>query len=163
MKRIIITVVSLLLLAGCTTQRKAEKWYRGNPVELAKLCLDCFGDNSTPVYVKGRTDTIPGETIYIKGDSIPCPDGTKIKAPDVKVPCPPATQRVDTAFRDRWETLARIKVLEAEVAESKDELEKEKARGDKLQARGDKYKKSTTILSAIIGLGFLILIIRKWR
>lgn len=125
MKSILSIIFALIILSSCTTRKrnKAHNYFRDHPQELAELCAKEF----PPVinHIQGKTDTIPGINVYIKGDSIPCPDGTKVKAPDVKVPCPPSTHRVDTVT---IENTAKIKALEGE-SKNKDarisELEKE--------------------------------------
>lgn len=108
----ILILALVLLVSSCTTQKKAEKWYRNNKAELAKLCLDCFEDKKDPVYIKGdtRIDTleVKGDTVTVEGD---CPDGTKIE-----VDCPPNktitinSARIDTIYKDKWQTLAHLEV-----------------------------------------------------
>lgn len=95
---IIILWVLMLILAitspGCTGKRGYEKYKRNNPVLFAADCSKTFP--SVIRYLPGKTDTIPGDTIIVKGDSVPCPDGTKVKQPDKSVICPPSFTRVDT-------------------------------------------------------------------
>lgn len=119
MRNIIILIVSLLFTASCTTQRKAEQWYRGHSTELAKLCHECFPVKKSEV-IEGKIIYLPSDTVYTASvDTVTvtadCPDGTK-----VKTKCPPCVNkevikkvlRVDTI---KVEDTAHIKVLEDEV------------------------------------------------
>ena len=51
---VILWAIYLLIVPGCATQRKAEKFYKKHPVELAKVCSEKF----------------PIKDTVIKGDSI---------------------------------------------------------------------------------------------
>lgn len=85
-------------------------------MELAKLCLDCFGDKKEPIYIKG--DTITTVDSILRVDSVrvkvDCPDGTKVD-------CPPTntitrivkSHSTDSIQVDRWQTLAYIKIPES--------------------------------------------------
>lgn len=96
MKKLIL-ISSVILFASCSTyqkqQKKFVKFASDYPSELARLCSDRFP--TVPEFIKGKPDTI-NKTVFIKGDSIPCPDGSKVKAPDVKVDCPETIRQVDT-------------------------------------------------------------------
>lgn len=52
--RYLVIITLTILFAGCATQRKAEKFYKKNPIELAKKCATEF-----PV----RDSLIKGDTI----------------------------------------------------------------------------------------------------
>lgn len=90
----LLMLVFAWFLPGCSGKKGYEKYKRNHPEVLAKYCAEKF----PPVirFLPGKTDTIPGDTIFVKGDSIPCPDGTKVKAPDKPAYCPPSYRRVDT-------------------------------------------------------------------
>lgn len=92
--------IILFFLCSCSTYKKklekTKKFLNENQVELAKLCTEKF-----PVVertVKGKTDTIQGQTVYLESEKIPCPDGTTVTTPRKQVTCPPSTERVDTLF-----------------------------------------------------------------
>lgn len=51
---IILWAIYLLIIPGCATQRKAEKFYKKHPVELAKVCAEKY----------------PVKDSIIKGDSV---------------------------------------------------------------------------------------------
>ena len=86
-KRCAGALVILVLLSGCMGVKKAERVMRANPVELARLCADCFTVKPIEV-IKG--DTIVRVDSITRVDSVrveveaDCPDGTR-----VKVDCPP--------------------------------------------------------------------------
>ena len=106
MKKILIAV-SALLLSSCISVEKAEKVMRANPVELAKLCADCFPVKVSEVkidsiFIKGKT-TVRTDTVQAD-----CPDGTKVKVkcPECKLVTPDTirinnvTKIRDTAFEE---------------------------------------------------------------
>lgn len=160
-------ILLLLLLVGCkTTEKKARGYYLQNQGELAKLCLDCFGDKKEVEYVQGDVilDTLTQiDSVIVNAD---CPDGAV-----VSVNCPPnknvyiTEKRIDSVFRDRWQTLAKIKEVESD-------LEKSVVKIDKLESAKDKAGKSRDMwrsiaLWLIAGCGVVILIIvlknKIWR
>ena len=51
---LVVVVLTLCVLNSCTTQRKAEKFYKKHPVELAKVCAEKY----------------PVKDSIIKGDSV---------------------------------------------------------------------------------------------
>lgn len=169
MKNLILFIALCSMFASCSTYQKQQKKFiefAGKyPTELARLCSDRFP--STPIYIAGKTDTIEGEKIYIKGDSIPCPDGSKVKAPDKQVDCPPSYNTRDTI---KVQDYARIYILNGTIAElqnandqlhreydekmrNKDEeINKLKEENKKIQSKSNKRLYLNIALSFIIGL-----------
>lgn len=166
--KILNLVILLFLFTSCGSsflkqQKKFIEFAGKYPTELARLCSDRFP--STPIYIAGKTDTIEGEKIYIKGDSIPCPDGSKVKAPDKQVDCPPSFNTRDTI---KVPDNARIYILNRTIADlqnANDQLrreydEKMKKKDEeikKLKEENDNLKsKSNKRLYVIIALSFII-------
>jgi len=130
-----ILFLAVILVIGCTTARKAERFYEKNPILLAKIASEKFP--VIPTYISGTpiylSDTIPG-------DSIPCPKpvialaDTFFNYPDVKVKCPDSyrhTVRVtDTIY---LENTAKVKVLELEKEILKSSLIKVVTERDRLK------------------------------
>lgn len=88
-----LIIGSLLLLSSCMSVEKAEKVMRANPVELAKLCADCFPVKKSEV-IKGDIVYLPSDTVYVESVEVveviaDCPDGTK-----VKTKCPPCKDKI---------------------------------------------------------------------
>lgn len=96
MKKAFLYIGLCSLLFSCNTyqkqQRKFIKFASDYPSELARLCSDRFP--TTPIFIKGKTDTIHPAPIIIR-DTVDCPDGTKVPI-ERKVDCPPSTHSVDT-------------------------------------------------------------------
>lgn len=125
----------VILVIGCTTARKAERFYEKNPLLLAKIASEKFP--VIPTYIPGTpvylSDTIPG-------DSIPCPQPVMaitdkfFDYPDVKVKCPDSfrhTVRVtDTIY---LENTAKVKVLELEKEILKSSVIKVETERDRLK------------------------------
>lgn len=122
-KRCAGALVILVLLSGCMGVKKAERVMRAHPVELAKLCSDCFPVKPIEI-IKG--DTIVKFDSITRVDSIrveveaDCPDGTR-----VKVDCPPnrvVTRNIHTHTSDtvKVRDTARERVLEYEVDRNKE-------------------------------------------
>lgn len=101
----VIIAIAAIFISGCASlekQRfKAEKFYRQNPKELAAICATNF----PPKYTPGKEVEQPRDTVYMPGDSIPCPPVVNPqtgKTETPKVQCPPSQKiyipslRVDT-------------------------------------------------------------------
>lgn len=87
-KDIIVMILLAIITSGCSGKKGYIKYSKNHPEILANDCMEKFPPKTE--FRPGRIDTVPGETILVKGDSIPCPDGTKVKAPDKPVICPPS-------------------------------------------------------------------------
>lgn len=104
------TLLFLLALCGCSSERTFYTYASKNPDKVAELCANVY--QADTVYKQGETVTNT-DTVTIKGDSIPCPDkpaGVKtvyVKCPDQKAVTRTIT-RVDTVYRDRISTLAAL-------------------------------------------------------
>lgn len=120
-KRCTGALVVFGLLTGCIGVKKAERIMRSHPVELAKLCADCFPVKPIEI-IKG--DTIVLLDSVIRVDSVrveveaDCPDGTK-----VKVDCPPTKTVERIKYTHTSDTVkirdtARETVLENSIKES---------------------------------------------
>lgn len=146
-----LLILSLMvILFSCTTQRKADKFYRKNPILLAQKCAETFP--VIPKYIKGK-DSIIYDTTTVTGDSIPCPPQTGAKV--VKVKCPDQKTITNTIFR--VDTLikldsARLKLCELRLAEASINYHKEK---EKLSQARDKIK-TLTMWCVILGAGLAL-------
>lgn len=167
MKNLILIIAFCAMLASCSTyqkqQKKFVKFASDYPSELARLCSDRFP--TVPEIIEGKTDTIKGETIYIKGDSIPCPDGSKVKAPDQQVDCPPSTHTRDTL---KIENKAKIYLLQKTIQDLQLSIDKKNSEFDIAMKKKDdqikdlekeiekKDKRLFYRLLIIIGLGVVM-------
>lgn len=148
----------IFLMAGCVSVQKqrnrAEQFYREHPEELAAKCASNF----PPTYKEGKTITLPGDTVYLKGDSVKCPDvvnpatgektsGVKLKCPDSKTIYIPQL-RVDTV--ESTALLARVEEQRQKLANKTAEL---KVSDDKLN---EALKTAKNRLWALIGLGVAV-------
>lgn len=129
-KKILITAAVAIVMAGCVSTQKqrsrAEQFYREHPEELAEKCATNF----PPTYKEGKTITLPGDTVFIKGDSVKCPDVvnpvTGEKKPGVKIKCPDSktiyipTLRVDTV--ESTALLARVEQQRQQLADKSAKL-----------------------------------------
>jgi len=159
MKNLVLVMV-IILLFGCTTARKAERFYDKNPILLAKIAAEKFP--VIPTYIAGTpiylNDTIPG-------DSIPCPnpildlaDTYFMDLPSSKVKCPDSyrhTVRVtDTIY---LENTAKVKVLELEKEILKSSLIRAETERDGLKKDVKQYRLICIVGFVMIGLvGFLL-------
>jgi hypothetical protein len=129
MKKLLLLIVCVLL-TGCASVNKqrfrAEQFYKEHPNELAEKCATNF----PPTYKEGKTITLPSDTVYVKGDSVKCPDiinkttgevikGGKAKCPDSKTIYVPQL-RVDTI--ESTATLAKVADLTYKLSEKSNEL-----------------------------------------
>lgn len=136
---IILWAIYLLVVPGCATQRKAEKYYKKHPVELAKVCAEKYPVKDS--IIKGDSvtvyDTLWGletrvDTVTITPDVV-----TKIVEKTVPKLITKVVTVHDTIIR---ENTAKTAVLNSQIA--KLELDK-KGVEVKLSAaieRGDNFK-----------------------
>lgn len=156
-----LLLLSCLFLFGCTTQKKAENWYRNHKSKLADLCLDCFGDKKEPEYIKGDTNIVKLDTI-INIDStnittLDCPDGTKLGCPPPKVKTiQKHTHSVDTVYKDRWQTLAEIESLKGVVVDKSEEINIINEKLIKEKKSKEQWRYIALIALSLVGVYLLI-------
>ena len=126
----LLLLILFVLLTGCSSVNKqrfrAEQFYKEHPNELAEKCATNF----PPTYKEGKTITLPSDTVYVKGDSVKCPDiinkttGEVIKGGKAK--CPDAKTITITKFRvdtiESTATLAKVADLTYKLSEKSNEL-----------------------------------------
>jgi hypothetical protein len=140
------------LLTGCTTQRKAVKYFDNHGFAAAQYCAGAYPVKDSTVYLHGQT-TVVHHTDTIPGDSIPCPveKGTLNQGTPVYVHCPPSTHTIDTITRTDTtvlyrENTARVAALTGQLAVNTDRAEKaENGRG--------KWRLRALITWGILALG----------
>lgn len=102
-------LIFLILLTGCATQKKAEKYYAKNPAEFAEKCIEKFPIdtlvNTDTIYAENNAENIDYtneiDTLFMLSH-----DTTKIyeirdRIVDLKVkytPCKPDTLRINTKY-----------------------------------------------------------------
>lgn len=122
MKKAFTLLFVMILLSSCMSWKKqlerSTTFFVKNPEELAKLCYTKFPTKPDTLII-GKTDTVPGPVVYVKGDSVKCPDGSKQKSPDKVVKCPASTHRVDTVFR---EDPRKVFLFQSEIKRFKDSV-----------------------------------------
>lgn len=156
LKRITGLLLILVTISGCaTTERKARDYYLGHKDKLAKLCLDCFETSLKPVYIKGEVTTIRDTLL----DSVPypvmvdCPDGTQVKAD-----CPPnrvitiTNNSVDTAYKDTWQTIAKVKMLEGRLSDNSELITRLTKQVESERKAKEGWRKLGLIALGIIGV-----------
>ncbi len=168
MKYLVIVILSILF-AGCASQRKAEKFYKKHPVELAKKCATEFpvrdslikGDTiinyDTLWGLEYRTDTLISEPQII----------TETKTVTVpKLVTKYVTVR-DTIIR---ENTAKVSVLNSQIAKLQDVNLKQSEMIGSLTTQRDEYKTQRNkarlinwILFVVIGLSIGYGIKRKLK
>lgn len=154
MKKLVLLPLMVVLLSGCMTQNKrlniTLRYLNDNPEFFAGKCADNFKPNT--IYKPGAVQTIPGPVISVKGDSIPCPDGTKVASPPQQVQCPPSHKQVDTVT---VENTARIEELELKLQKVSNDLAKEQGKNQELI----KAIKGRNLLSVGLIIGIVTLIV----
>lgn len=168
MKYLVIVILSILF-AGCASQRKAEKFYKKHPVELAKKCATEFpvrdslikGDTiinyDTLWGLEYRTDTLISEPQII----------TETKTVTVpKLVTKYVTVR-DTIVR---ENTAKVSVLNSQIAKLFDLNRNLSEKNTELTQQRDEYKSQRNkarlinwILYVVIGLSIGIWIRKKFK
>ena len=137
--RYLVIITLTILFAGCATQRKAEKFYKKNPIELAKKCATEFpvrdslikGDTiinyDTLWGLEYRTDTLISEPQII----------TETKTVTVpKLVTKYVTVR-DTIVR---ENTAKVSVLNSRIAILSDSNRKLSDKNAEISQERDRYK-----------------------
>ncbi len=125
MKRLIILMLAALTLSSCLTQRKREdityRYLREHPVTLAELCAATYPIRET--VIRGHTVQLPANTIWLKPDSVPCPDGTMVYPDPVPCDCPGGTIRVDTVVRENTAGLDALAIRNMDLKVSLSSVE----------------------------------------
>ena len=112
-------LLAVLLISSCVTELGAFKYYNKHPDKLAEICASKY-----PVETKivSGEPVIKINTVYQKGDSIPCPEVTNPKTGEKttpKVKCPDTEKiYVNTTVRDTifQENTAKLQVMEGKYA-----------------------------------------------
>ena len=149
---IIIAVVMMALgLFGCATQKKAEKYYKKHPVELAKECAEKYP--VTEKYLPGDTiinyDTLWGieyRTDTLKSEPQVITETKTIQVPKIVTKWVRVT---DTIVR---ENTARVAVLGSQIAKLLVDNEAKDVKILAVTDARDKWRKRFFIL-----LGFVVL------
>lgn len=127
------TLFALILLAfaisaaGCRTSfTKAAKTFDKNPEQAHGYCVTNFPvtpiTKTTTKFLKGKRDTIKGETQYVTVD---CDSAVKTQTRYVKAPCPPAVSfvsQIDTfVIHDTTVVTDNYAVVQAKIRQSEAE------------------------------------------
>jgi hypothetical protein len=153
-----------LTLAGCASLEKqrnrAEKFYKAHPEELAEKCAQ----NYPPTYKPGKEVEQGRDTVYLPGDSVPCPQVTdpqtgkvttpKVKCPDSKTIYIPKL-RVDTV--ESTALLARLEKQRQDIADLRADIktankDKDNANTERDKARGTAKNRLWVIIGLIVGI-----------
>lgn len=118
-------ILTLVILAGCYTQKKAEKQIARAGIEYPQLiaanCAVIYPPKKETKYIPGK-ETHTSDTVVIEGKRIPCPPVIVNKDTVINwVNCPPSKvihdtiRRTDTVFI-QVENTAAVKSLELQNA-----------------------------------------------
>lgn len=154
-----ISLLVMVCLFSCTTERKATNWMVLHPKVLSELCGSKYPVKTE--YIQGE-ETIKIDTINIPGIVIPCPEQKPGEKPSV-VKCPDSktiinnVTRVDTIS---VENTAKIESLNFQLVEANHQVSEQKERADQLEHDKNKYGNYLIIAIAFIIL-FGLLLIKK--
>lgn len=187
MRNLLFIVLSLFLLTGCVTEKKAKQYAYANKEKLAEWCADCFPVKEQTV----KIDTVTLLDTFTTIDSIPvivtvdCPDGTQIQKE-----CPPqlytkqtVTQLINSEIkvRDRAfervlsDSLNRASERHKRELESKEDVVKQKdiekakmqVKIDALETQNEKQskaiKKLKSVLIGILGIALIRLFFKYYK
>lgn len=87
----------MFFLFGCTTERKATRYFNEHGYKAAQYCAAAFPVKTDSVFLPGKP-IIKSDTTFLPGDSIPCPPQKPGAAPPV-VHCPPSLVIRDTIIQ----------------------------------------------------------------
>lgn len=142
LRKLFICFVILSLFSSCITSKKREdiahRYFRQNPIELAKL-------SSIHYPVQAKQGNVVFDTLRtILRDSVDCPDSTRVA-------CPPCEQKIVTGLRvDTVPDLALVAALRGDL----NNLQIKEA---VLQSDKDRMKKKIRNLTiTVIGLGIAL-------
>lgn len=106
----------LLVFTGCkVTEPAARNAFTKHPNWFADLVGVYYPPLTT--YVKGDPILMPGDTVLIAGDSIPCPEKKEGATAPVKVKCPDSKFVHDTVFRIDTIQIENTAKIEAQAIE----------------------------------------------
>ena len=122
MKNQILSLLILLSLTGCFTQKKAQKQFNKAhfkyPEISAKGCSIFYPIKEKITidtkYIQGEIDTFI-EFVEVDCDTV---IETKFKERIIQIPCPPRLQRVDTIYKTEYKELentAKLEVLNINI------------------------------------------------
>jgi hypothetical protein len=166
---IILWAIYLLVVPGCATQKKAEKYYKKHPVELAKVCAEKYPVKDS--IIKGDSvtvyDTLWGLETRVDTVTITPNVVTKIVEKTVPKLITKLVTVHDTIVR---ENTAKTAVLNSQIAKSArdiriltektHELSQER---DTFKHERDKARLINWILYVVIGLTIGYSIKRKFK
>ena len=126
----IVLLLLLFLMGGCVTERNFVKFQQKKDNVAAGYCATWYPPKDSThekiVYKPGKPIETPGEVVYANCDSAyqaaldwAAAHGTKVKVPNLPVPCPPSVNRVDTVIDTKVvyvENTARVKDLTYKLA-----------------------------------------------
>lgn len=142
-KKMFPPFIILILFTSCLTNKKKEdiahRYFRQNPIELAKL-------SSLHYPVQAKQGKVVFDTLRtILRDSVDCPDSTRVA-------CPPCEQKIVTGLRvDTVPDLALVAAL-------KGDLNNLQIKEAVLQSDKDRMKKKIRNLTiTVIGLGIALI------
>lgn len=140
------TILFLLILTGCTTQKKASKYFNNHPDQLAPICAEKFPVKDSLV----TRDSIRFDTLFIEGEPVILKDSFYIKGDTVvKVitkECSKVQAIYKTVTKDSIhyvENTARAKVLENAIEAGNKKI---KQIGDSLTKAEDKIKHKNKLI-----------------
>jgi hypothetical protein len=89
------TIFFLLVLIGCTTQKKATNYFNNHPDQLAPICADKFPVKDSLV----TRDSVRFDTLFIEGDPVVLKDSFYIKGDTVVKVVTKECPKVQTIFK----------------------------------------------------------------
>lgn len=156
MIRFIILLLALSL-ASCATKKKAEKYYRNNPLELAKICSETYPPK---VEYRPGKPIVSSDTVVVRDSvlveiEVDCPDGTVVKAD-----CPPAEKIyvnnivtvTDTAYVINT---ARVEYLEGTLAVKEADIIMLEMDRDNWKRKASSRLRWSIVLGLIVGVRIL--------
>lgn len=149
---LIALTVILTWLTGCTTQRKAEKYYQKHPEKLAEKCADEFPVKDSIIVI----DSVHFDTLYLEGEPVILKDSFFIKGDtiikQITKECPKVQTITKTVTHDSIiyrRDIAYETTLDYTIQELKQEVGKFIAKYEATKEGRDKWRKWCLITWAI--------------